>query len=243
MWRLDPSRSKARKELVNMGPDLPRRSPKELLEMLKQESNGWDGSDVGYWRVLDGNEMIIAELKKRGEEIFPLLRKHKTDLSPIFAGTEGRERYVASVCNELLGLPENDGIPKDVDHHKARKILEEMEKAFPSKTAEDLIGMLRGGLFFTDPVQAYVVRDGNKLIEKELERRGEEARPALLKHTNDSKGLFTGYSGPVRDIGSVCRSVLKKLDEADGGQVPRERSAIPAHEGAAPAKGDSAKDR
>lgn len=86
-------------------------------------------------------------------------------------------------------------------------ILEHVKKRLHVATPEELIAGFRSDRP-SNGVEYYVWREGNKLIEEELVRRGTEAKAALQRHARDPRDVWTGDSGPHETVGSVCQRVL-----------------------------------
>lgn len=101
---------------------------------------------------------------------------------------------------------------------RARVLLARMAATLKTKTPAELVRMFAAaGLGeFMNPtgVRYYVLREGNKLIEAELQRRGAGARKTLVKCSADRRHLFTGSAGPLRRVSEVCSRLLQRLPPA-----------------------------
>ena len=102
--RDEKDHAEASRMLDDLKSELPNKNGEELIEMLKER---WhpapDPADhVDYYRIRDGNKMIVEELTRRGDAIHPILEKHKHDQTSIFAGLGGSAFTVGQVCQRIL---------------------------------------------------------------------------------------------------------------------------------------------
>ena len=100
---------------------------------------------------------------------------------------------------------------------EADKTLARLKTEFRSETAEQLIGRFNApdGINSGDyprGTRYYIVLEGNKMVEAELRRRGDEAKSALERHRNDQTIVFTGGCGLFISVGAVCADVLAEDD-------------------------------
>lgn len=110
-------------------------------------------------------------------------------------------------------------------HRRAVKILARMKAGLHKKKPKQLIEMIlscdKCFGWTIEGVDYYVRREGNRLIERELQRRGATIRPTLVKCVTDRRRIFTGYAGPPDTIGRMCKRLLDKVDKARRGSGPR----------------------
>lgn len=98
----------------------------------------------------------------------------------------------------------------------ADRVLEKVKPRLRTATPEQLIAGLRSNRPSND-VEYLVWRDGNKLVEEELVRRGAAARDALQRHAEDERQVWTGVNGPLKTVGSICTQVLEQLNGGGSG--------------------------
>jgi hypothetical protein len=121
---------------------------------------------------------------------------------------------------------------------EADKTLARVKAELRSLSAEQLVGRFNApdGIDSGDYPQGaryFIVRDGNKLIEAELRRRGDQAKAALKRHLQDVEIVFTGGNGLFINVGAVCEDILAeddpilyhlpttRSDDADSGKTTR----------------------
>jgi hypothetical protein len=98
----------------------------------------------------------------------------------------------------------------------ADRVLERVKPRLRSASPEQLIAGLRSGEP-SNQVEYFVWRDGNKLIEGELLRRGRSAKDALERHAKDPREVWTGAGGPWETVGTVCTRLLAAFGSRVGG--------------------------
>lgn len=109
----------------------------------------------------------------------------------------------------------NDSLDRRLQE-AANQALERVKPRLQNASPEELIAGLRSYGPHNE-VEYYVWRDGNRLIEEELARRGAAARDVLRRHANDERILWTGVSGPYLTVGSLCKRLLYELERANPG--------------------------
>ena len=106
---------------------------------------------------------------------------------------------------------------KDQELHRAQSVLKNLESYITKVPTKSLLQM-----FYTDvnsdtinPVGSmyFIMREGNKIIQKELAKRIQKDKAILKKHLKDNRQLFTGYNGPHITVGKVCFDLLKTEKE------------------------------
>ena len=101
----------------------------------------------------------------------------------------------------------------DRDMAEAEKVLATLPRSLRSKTPEQLIESFNNpdGVTTAEYPKGpryFIVRDGNKMIEAELRRRGLQAKLAMEQHRDDPTCIFTGDNGPPVTVGDLCAEIL-----------------------------------
>jgi hypothetical protein len=91
--------------LMTVRQALRKKTPEQLIAMFNLPDGRvreWFLAGSGYYVVRDGNEMIEAELRRRGNSAAPALERHREDATEIFTGSNGMEATVGEVCQSIL---------------------------------------------------------------------------------------------------------------------------------------------
>jgi hypothetical protein len=91
----------AKRVLADFEKQLVDKSPGELIELIHWGHVGV-GEGVKYGVAIHGNELIEAELARRGEAARQVLEAHREDHTAIFTGANGRYDRIATMCRRLL---------------------------------------------------------------------------------------------------------------------------------------------
>lgn len=114
----------------------------------------------------------------------------------------GRHNTSRSARESALAYELLDGVASQFNRMSARQLLKAL-KTYPYTKPESYAG-----------VAAYLYREGNQMIIKELLGRDNRDLQTLMSFTNrDDMFVFTGDNGPPLTIGGLVRDALRRTNQ------------------------------